>query len=310
MAISTRTTSDTLTAAHYNELRNKIVQIYGVGAGDYGYGHTTISTTVAGSSTQQVNAQHMANLRTDIVKAYVHITSNSFDLTIPTASSSIIKATDSGAAYNETHNAYINAVNFCDTNRFQSNPSQMTLVASTVPKTVGSNWNGTVTVQHSISFSTAEHQRFFFNAGGQIRFYASHDNSSTGKASDWQQFLANKVNGISYGAAEYWAAKTGGTATSLTRYAGDFSSVYSDNYWQITTSFPNATDVTLTQTYADADLGDYEGGNNRYWIPAYDEDVVGTTSTDIGYYYPTGSTTDPILGSIVTVDIAAPTITG
>lgn len=309
MAISTRTTSDTLTAAHYNELRNKIVQIYGVGAGDYGYGHTTISTTVAGSSTQQVNAQHMANLRTDIVKAYVHITSTSFDLTIPTASTSIIKASDSGAAYNETHNAYINAVNFCDTNRFNSNPSQMTLVTTTVPKTVGSNWNGSLTVQHTVQFSTAEHQRFFFNAGGQIRFYASHDNSSTGKASDWQQFLANKVNGISYGAAEYWAAK-GGSMTSMTQYAGDFSSVYSDNYWQITTAFPNATDVTLTQTYADADLGDYEGGNNRYWIASYDEDVVGTTTTDVGYYYPTGSTTDPILGSITTVDIAAPTVTG
>ena len=165
-------------------------------------------------------------------------------------------------------------------------------------------------VQHTVSFSTAEHQRFFFNAGGQIRFYAAHDNNSTGKASDWQQFLANKVNGISYGAAEYWAAKTGGTATSLQRNAGDFSSAYSDNYWNITTTFPNTTDVLLTQTYADADVGDYEGGANRYWIPAYDEDVTGTTTTDVGYYYPTGSATDPILGSIVTVDIAAPTVTG
>lgn len=309
MPISNRTTSDTLTAAHYNELRNKIVQILGVGASDYGYGQGTISTTVAGSSTQQVNAQHMANLRTDIVKAYVHITSSAFNVTTPTANSSIILATASGATYNETHNSYISAINYCEANRFIANPSQMTLVTSTVPKTVGSNWNGTVTVSHTVSFASAEHQRFFFNAGGQIRFYAAHDTNSTGKSSDWQQFLANKINGTIYYAPHYWAAKNGTSAYSLQQNAGSVSSAYSDNYWRLNTTFPNATDVQITQEYADADIGDYAGGNNRYWIAAYDENVIGTTTTDVGYYFPTGVTTDPVLGTINTVQVNAPTVT-
>lgn len=317
MAISNRTVTDTLTAAHYNEIRNKIVQILGTGAGDYGYGQATTSSTVAGSSTQLVQAVHMAQLRTDIVKAYVHITSSAFNLTVPTAFTDIILATASGADYNETHNAYIEAVNYCETNRYLANPAQMTLVGSNTATLSFSDWNGTRTFNLSANFgSTTDDHRWFFNAGGEIRFYTEHTyNTSTypvnSKPYDWQQFLANKVDGTGFGPADYWTAVGNGAGGVGRRVYSSGSpgydgTAYTANYWQVRMTDAGSGNLNFNIDYVDADQGNT---NPLYWNSSFDETVNGTTTLYCGYYYPTGSTTDPLLGNISTVQLPAPTFT-
>jgi len=305
MPISNRSTAQTLTATHYNELRNKIVQILGTGSIDYGYGQATTSSTVAGGSTTLVSATHMAQLRADIVKAYVHITSTAFTLEVPDAATELIKATASGTDYESTHNAYIEAINFCETNRTLANVTQMTLNSNVASATAGTNWNGTVTTTHSINFANGNHQRWFFNAGGEIRFHAAHDTNTTSKSNDWQQFLTNKINGTVFRFADYWQHKLASTNTFFQQNP-DGATVYQDNYWNLTVSSPSATELQFTQNFVDADRGNV--ANTYFWIAAYDEDVIGTTTSNISIYYPTGSTTDPLLGAISTVQLAAPTV--
>ena len=305
MPISNRTTAQTLTAAHYNELRNKIVQILGTGSTDYGYGQATTSSTVAGGSTTLVSATHMAQLRADIVKAYVHITSTAFTLEVPDAATELIQATASGTDYNSTHNAFIEAINYCDTNRMTANPTQMTLLNNVGAATAGADWNGTVTTTHRLTFSNGDHERWFFNAGGEVRFHAAHDNNSTSKANDWQQFLTNKVNGITFSFTEYWQHKLA-SATTFLQQNPDGATVYQDNYHNVTVNSVSAGVIEFTQNFVDADRGDI--ANTYFWIAAYDEDVIGTTTSNMSIYYPTGSTTDPLLGAITTVQLAAPTV--
>ena len=248
----------------------------------------------------------MAQLRADIVKAYVHITATAFTLEVPTATTELIKATATGTDYESTHNAYIEAINFCDTNRMISNPTQMTLVSNVGAATAGADWNGTVTTTHRVSFTSSDHQRWFFNAGGQIRFHAAHDNNTTSKSNDWQQFLSNKVNGTTFVFADYWQHKQASVAT-FNQQNPDGATVYQDNYHNVTVTSPNTTDLEFTQNFVDADRGNID--NTYFWIAAYDEDVIGTTTSNMSIYYPTGSTTDTLLGSITTVQLAAPTVT-
>jgi len=310
MAISNRSAGTTLTATDYNELRNKIIEILGPNSGGStrGYGQATTSSTVAGGATTLVSATHMAQLRADIVKAYVHITADSFDLTVPSGGTDLIKATASGTDYNETHNAYIEAINYCYDNAPTANPSQMTLSSNVAAATAGTNWNGTVTTTHRVTWTDSNHQRWFFNAGGQVRFHAAHDNNSTSKSNDWQQFLANKVNGISFGYTEYWQHILASTNTFLQQNP-DGVTVYQDNYHNLSVSrLVGSTNVMdFTMNFVDADRGNI--ANTYFWIAAYDEDVIGTTTSNISIYYPTGSTTDPLLGSISTVQLDPPTVT-
>lgn len=311
MAISSRNTSQILTASHYNEIRNQVVKVLGTGTGNYGYGQPTVSSTRA-SGSHLVSSVDMQNLRKDIMRAYVHQQGAAVPLDVPTANTNVARAgATSDADYRETHNAYIAVANSIETNRLSAHSGQMTLLPGARSKSI-SNWGqGTVsggshtaTISHTISFTSANHRRWFFNAGGQIRLYMSHSYSGTSaKAEDWKRFLANSVNNrvpINY---DIFIQLTTSYKSFYQRNAGGYRSVYADNYWYLQARL-NGNNIQITQYYVDADVG----WINRFWIAAYDEPVIGTTSSSIGVYYPTGSTTDAVHGASATVQLSAPTI--
>ena len=307
MAIASRSTSGVLSATDYNELRNSIVRILGTGIGDYGYGQATSSSTVAGSSTQLVSEIEMQKLRTDILKCWAHQepVSNPLALENPTASTDVIRAGSPGDAdYQETHNAYIAAINQCETNRLVADPSQMTFNASASSTASATDWgNGSVRFRLILDFGSDDARRWFFNAGGEVRLFISHtyDTSTyptNSKPYDWNQFLNNKVTGTIYNHSHYWSM-VGGSAHQI-QYNSSGSpdgyhggTAYTLNNWRAIGSNHSNGVFHLDQLCEDADQGNT---NPLYWQPAYDESVFGTTSTYAGIYYPTGSTVDPLLG--------------
>ena len=319
MAVASRNTSQALTATHYNEIRNLAVSILGTGSGNYGYGQPTVSSTRA-AGTNLVSAIDMQNLRTDIMRSWVHQTGSNTGLEVPVAGTDTIRAgstTTMGAImdpeYDKTHNAYIEAVNQIESNRLVAHPGQMTLLPATATKS-NSNWgqgtvtggSHTMTISHTVTFSSENHRRWFFNAGGQIRIYAWHTHSGTftAKDEDWLQFLSNKVNNQNYITHTEFSALSGTSYSTFHQVnAGDHNSAYSDNYWNVQVRL-NGSNLDIQQNYVDADVG----WVNRFWVAAYDEPVTGTTSSNLGIYYPTGSTTDAIVGSTPTVQLAPPTI--
>jgi len=313
MAISSRNTTQTLTASHYNEIRNQVVKVLGTGSGDYGYGQPTVSSTRA-SGSHLVSAVDMQNLRKDIMKAYYH--QEGLQLTSvlenPIANTDVVRAgAVSDADYKKTHNAFVQIANQIETNRLTAHYSQMTLLPGAASKS-NSNWgqgtvsggSHTMSISHTISFTSANHRRWFFNAAGNIRIYTSHSYSGTSaKAEDWKQFLANSVNNqvpINYG---IFNQLTTSYKTFYQRNAGGYNSVYNDNYWRVNARL-NGNNIDIVQEYVDADVG----WVNRFWIAAYDEPVIGTTTSSLGVYYPTGLITDPVHGTMATVQIDPPTI--
>ena len=59
-----------ITAARLNNLQARIALILGVGSGTSGYGQTVSSSQV--NNTQVVDADHINNIYTDMVKARIH----------------------------------------------------------------------------------------------------------------------------------------------------------------------------------------------------------------------------------------------
>ena len=287
MPISSRNTSQTLSATHYNELRNKIVSILGTGSGNYGYGQGTSSSTVAaGASGGHVSASQMSQLRADIYKCWLHQTGSTFSLQVPTGGSDVYRAGSSGDSdYQKTHNAYIAAINSCESNRLTANPTQMTLVTGLSGKSIGSGWNDSRSLTHTVTFSNSNHRRWFFNAGGYIRFSIGLSYSgSQSKTRDWVN-ICSRFNGYTY-AYSNWNNGSG-TGTLASYSGGTSSSAYNDNYATMVVSYPNSNSIRFVQNFVDADVGRRSG--NPYWRSAYDETVLGTISSSVSIYYPTGS---------------------
>jgi hypothetical protein len=318
MAIASRSTSNVLSSTHYNELRNLIVKLLGTGVGDYGYGQPTISSTVAGGSTQLVSEIEMQKLRSDILKCWGHQEAPSSILLLehPTALTDVIRSGSPGDAdYQETYNAYIAAINQCETNRHVAHPSQMTFNAAASGTASATDWgNGSVRFRLTLDFGSDDARRWFFNAGGEIRSFISHtyDTSSyptNSKSYDWNQFLSNKITGTIYNASHYWSM-VGGSAHQIqinsSGSPGYVGTAYTANNWKAIGSNDSNGIFYLDQLCEDADQGNT---NPLYWQAAYDESVFGTTSTYAGIYYPTGTTTDPLLGgSLTTVLLSEPTV--
>ena len=61
-----------ITASRYNTLQSSVEGIMGTGSGDSGYGQTLASSQVSQGTV--IEASHMANLYTDMIKARRHQT--------------------------------------------------------------------------------------------------------------------------------------------------------------------------------------------------------------------------------------------
>jgi hypothetical protein len=62
--------NDIITQAEYNNIRNKVIGVLGTGSGNSGYGQPLNSSAVALGTRVTVN--EYANLRFDIINAWVH----------------------------------------------------------------------------------------------------------------------------------------------------------------------------------------------------------------------------------------------
>ena len=163
---------DTIYAADYNNVQSATEFLLGIGLADSGYGQTISSTQV--TSNQVVSVSQWNNLRSDLLKIRQHQTGvdESGNLTVPTNSSLIT---------NEFVNQYKAFATTATTNRLVIASTQGTEEDLYNPSlsTRTTAWNGVLTHTVTIIFSSANQARFYFNAGGQIRFSASRTGGSS-----------------------------------------------------------------------------------------------------------------------------------
>lgn len=170
-----------ISASDYNELvagTNKINTVWGVGSGNIGYGQSNIAN-VSVSST--VTATQWATLINTVNSIITHQTGTGTGMSATTAGSTI--------NFLSTLQANITSAY---TNRLNYSAGQGTTVTGTVFSPVYNdaigNWTAdTWTFTRTITFSSANAARYFFNCGGALNFVTTSvtNNNTQGRSADW-----------------------------------------------------------------------------------------------------------------------------
>ena len=191
-----------ITAARINNLQSRIELILGNGSEKNGYGQTVTSVQVVPNSI--IDADHLNNIYTDIVKARIHQVGVS-DPSISTikeviedlnviADETSFTVTNEGTVADDPEGSKKGIDDFEDlmqqveVDKQLIHPSQATLEQenSNQRTTV---WNGKVFHTFLITFNDADARRHFFNSGGQVRIDPSNVNATTPKGQDWASLL-------------------------------------------------------------------------------------------------------------------------
>ena len=318
--MATVSSGQEITAAQYNDLQSRVNNILGSGSysssdvnANSGYGQSLASSQVSAGTT--ILASHMDTLLTDINKCRNHQSgadSNSANIAV----GDVIGADASGTNAQKGYNDYNASIVDIELNRFEIWPTQATSGTFNANSVRTTPWNGTITHQVRLTFDNFAHRRYFFNAGGEIRFAATLTNTVDSKGSDWATMLTN-MGTISFNYYTTTQGGSGGTAASIGNYGlttnpqtiytryGNLA-VYAENKYQITSQhnsdLPSTGNIlTFTITFADLDQGDRPPNPPPPpYGPIVDENVQGTLTSYIQFYQPSGSNVSISLPSITT----------
>ena len=244
-------------ASDVNAIRTKISQVLGSGAASKGYGQTIYSSDV--TSGQIILKSQWDALRYDIVNVFQH--QQGVIPAITQVGLGDVITDDAGDAL-QNYNYY---ADLATDNRFDVATGEFGITAIDT-KTTSSTWSTTATATLTLTFSTADQARYFFNSGGKIRITPTFipAASPTQQSNAWNSFLT------AIGSQDFTGnliANTGFytlTDSYQEYYQTANSTPYSANYYQLSAlcNVPNnslgtATEVTIRITLNDAyvDLG-------------------------------------------------------
>jgi hypothetical protein len=263
--------------------------VWGVGATDSGYGQSTTLATVSAGGT--VTATQWASLVNRISSMASHQGTTITARTAPVAGNviAVLAAvnTDLTAVTNARGNAAASGTQFTGWTGTSSKTS--TTGSGTTP------W--TITFTHTVTWASADAARYFFNAGGRIKWETSKTADATASDTEWND-LANTLVGDIYitggtgtqtiaAVAYTGTTKVGGTGspTTLTTTTGWYdlttgdttiykqfadTSPYTGSYIQIDAKTAGTgTQLVLTTTWVDP------GGSGA----GSSDDISGGTAT-------------------------------
>ena len=239
--------------ASVNHAVANINTVWGVGSGDKGYGQSSTLSTVTGGN-DQVTATQWSTLIARLNSITTHQSGVNSSITAPTAGTTIAylsllsgKITD---AYN---NRLLTTSNGSDVSgQGSSNYAYTSSAAADFLRTV--------------TFTSGDAARYFFNAGGKIIInFSATNNAGNAKGNDWVSLFNTKMASVVVGATTNGRTGTGGGSTTLATAYG---------YWNAGTS--NRTLVALTSSSGTADYG-----SNTLQVTLRTNGVQGTNG-DVG----------------------------
>tara|TARA_B100001113_G_scaffold343369_1_gene330590 strand:- start:4882 stop:5784 length:903 start_codon:yes stop_codon:yes gene_type:complete len=276
-----------VTASRYNALQSKVAAVLGTGSSDKGYGMTLASAQVGAGDT--INATHLSLLHTDINKCILHQTGSATSAIVAPATADIIE--ESNSTNKKGWAQYEAEATVAETNRLTANAGNMATV-SEITESRTSAWGSspdTVNTTFTVTFSSADIKRNFFNAGGEIRMALSLSGGSGSKGTSWSNLFSG-AGTIKFGRTA--TTTTGsGTTTSIgnvdmtgshqTIFSKDVGSgVYGENDFNITARDNSSTVLEFIVTLNDDDAGDQTGTGGPV-----DENVGGTTTLTVSSFH-------------------------
>lgn len=176
----------------YNTIRDKVASILGTGSATRGYGQQLQSTPVAQGNT--ITKAQWDALRYDIINIKVHQ-----DGTTPVVAE--VPANDPiryGAGNPNTN--FDSIINQALLTRFNLGGGQ-SVVSSKGAMVYTSAWSTQAQAEFTVTFSTADQARYFFNSGSKLRVSTTRTGgSSTNQNGAWSN-LFSSVGTQSFGAA-------------------------------------------------------------------------------------------------------------
>ena len=235
--------SITIRRADYNNVQTTVANVLGTGTGDRGYGQTVLSSQVSVSNKVSVN--DYANLKNDIISAYKHIYGTTPSL-VDASESLKVKANALTAPYKQ----YELYANILDARRLSEPPGSQSLTTNHGTITYTSDWTALLTATVQVSFTTAEKARFFFNSGGEFRFFSSRTGGTSNTHNNTWTSLLGTAGTQAFGGGQPSLGTTPTDGTNYHRLTSSFqpwyeanaSSPYAENYYRISarhTGTPN-----------------------------------------------------------------------
>jgi hypothetical protein len=218
--------------------------IWGVGSADTGYGQSTTLDTVSAGAI--VSATQWASLNSRISTIASHQRTSITSRTNPVAGDTIAILAALNTDLTNCTNSRGSAV---------ANGTQYAGWTGTSSKTTGTGSAGsawTITFTHTITWSSANAARYFFNAGGRIKWETSKTSTGTLADPEWND-LANTLVGDIYitgGTATQTIAGTAYTGTTKVGGTGTPTTLTTTTGWyDLTTG-----DTTIYKQFADTYL--------------------------------------------------------
>lgn len=164
--------NDLILDDHYNSFATQTNSVWGAGSTSTGYGQTNSVSAVAAGNT--ITATQWATLLARINSAAAHQGTTLTTITAPTAGNTISAFT-----------ALQSNITAITNNRYNGAASGTDITAGGVgQRTTG--WTASVTMTYTITFTSADAARYFFNAGGQIRISSSRSGGTAhNKNTEW-----------------------------------------------------------------------------------------------------------------------------
>lgn len=232
---------DIISVARYNQMQVRAAKVLGVGTGTFGYGQNVASSSLptnVNNNPTIVQATHMQDLKTDVVKAYVHQNN-----TIPTMTDVVVQDDITDAVYAEYEAASVSIEN----NALTYDLNQMTAPESKVNAVRTSDWGHPTTSiiihEWTVTFDDSNHFRAFFNSGGEVRHRFSLSGGSGAKYTSWAG-MATTVGVVKF---------------SYTNTTADAGTNYNTGAYDLT---PGAGYVNIW--YYEPGAGAYENNNVTY----------------------------------------------
>lgn len=220
----------------YNSLRANaniavpsVNSMWSTGSGSKGYGQSALPEIAANALVSANNWSSLISTTSNIAQ---HQGTSLASVTTPTVGAVVTYQPNIETNIQNTYGNSLNAA------------LQSTTTANTVTRST--TWNNAITFTHTISFTSGDAARYFFNSGGQIKITASHANSAAGI-----NFLFNRLSASGTGIGTIvLSAPSSGTANivgttfnGVTRIngGGNSPSVLEANrgYYGLTTSNTN-----------------------------------------------------------------------
>lgn len=233
--------NDIIKESDYNSIRTKVVGVMGSGTGNSGYGQPLLSSAVAVGNRVTIN--EYANLRYDIINAYVH-QNGTTPSTVTVSEGGTIRFSAIDAPVS-TYDAIANGL---VTNRFNVGAGQSSISTTdqdgnpyttqtnwpgptpppgTPAGPYGATWNTKIACTIQINWSNSNDARYFFNSGGQINILSSRSGGSLGtsQAGAWTTILSG-ASTQSFGGNNPGTGTTPSNGTNWYRCTNSFQQYY------------------------------------------------------------------------------------